>query len=262
MEKLRILIEKEEVLEIKELVEEVIEYVSNIFSKWSIVGSIMRGHADYHDLDFLILDEEVDLIDKIPNSKKIFESDQRVTIIYKNRLQVDFFISPRESWELGRIAWGYGKANLHLRRIAKDKGCKLNQYVLQCGQKFYHKLEDVERILDYPLPEYLKKDVHSLEHVDEESIELEEDNPGKYVFNLNEDEYNLLIKYEVDIQKLKRLEDELIRYMGRREYKEWLKEGIVRNIISEGIGRFHFRGWKLTKFIIDEIRKVVEFEEV
>lgn len=152
----------------KALAHEVLSIVKRLFTKFSIVGSIMRGHPEYHDLDFLITYQEKDKVYEIPDSEVIFESGQRISIIYKDKLQVDFFLSPIKSWELGRVAWGYGKANLHLRSLAKKKGCKLNQYHLKCGDEKWYKLRDIERILDVDLPDYLKQDVRDFDHVDEE----------------------------------------------------------------------------------------------
>lgn len=142
---------------------EVVEEVRKLFDKWSIVGSVLRGHKTFHDLDFLITVEEAEKVADIPNSEVIFISEQRISILYKDIFQVDFFIVPKKSWELGMIAWGYGKANIHLRAKAKEKGCKLNQYELECKGKKYYKIEDVERILEYTLPDYLKTGMQKFE---------------------------------------------------------------------------------------------------
>lgn len=150
---------------LKKLAEEVVEHVYKLFSKWSIVGSIMRGHPDFHDLDFLILKKEAGRVKKIPDSVVLEEGELRITIEYKKLLQVDFFLTTEQSWEAARIAWGYGKANLNLRKIAKEQGCKLNQDGLECKGKWYYTIDEIEEILGVDLPDYLKVDRHSIEEL-------------------------------------------------------------------------------------------------
>jgi hypothetical protein len=77
---------------------------------------------------------------------------------------VDFFLVHDErAWELARVAWGYGKANIRLRAIAREKGCKLSQYEFVCQGKNFWTIDDLEKILGVKLPGYLKVDKHNLD---------------------------------------------------------------------------------------------------
>lgn len=180
---------------------EIKEHVRKLFKKWSIVGSILRGHKEFHDVDFLITADEAEKVADIPDSEVIFISEQRISIMYKDVMQVDFFVVPARSWELGMIAWGYGKANIHLRAKAKTKGCKLNQYELRCNGKRYYRIDDVEKILQVELPSYLKKELQDLE--------VEEGN-NDVVDKIYEDVVKFGLEDELELAQDKGVIDELV----------------------------------------------------
>lgn len=98
------------------------------------LGSLRRMVVTVGDLDFSVASKNpqdvVDYIIKIPGVAKVIEKGQtKATLVLFSGLHVDFLISQPESYgALLQHFTGSKQHNIHLRKLAEDKGLSLSEY--------------------------------------------------------------------------------------------------------------------------------------
>lgn len=107
--------------------------------RWEIAGSFRRGQETIGDLDFLIhASPRGEAMDAILQYAPIAHTDsrgnERVTVHLQSGLQVDFrFFEPKSFGSAMLYFTGSKAHNIAIRRIAQDRGWKLNEYGLFHG---------------------------------------------------------------------------------------------------------------------------------
>jgi DNA polymerase (family 10) len=107
----------------------------------TVAGSYRRERPTVGDLDVLVASSAPDaVVDAFCTQDDvagvIARGRTRAAVELRGGLHVDLRVVPRESWGAALIYFTGSKAhNLHLRRIARDRGLKLNEYGLFRGTK-------------------------------------------------------------------------------------------------------------------------------
>ena len=112
--------------EIKILLKPVVE-------KIELVGSASRLHEVVNDLDIVAIPKKD--VKKYLESKGIeasFGAEKAVNFIYKN-IPVNIWLVPKESFGAAVLHFSSGKAIIQIKRLAIQKGLKLNRYGLFKG---------------------------------------------------------------------------------------------------------------------------------
>lgn len=125
-----------EALEISEMITDALEEQRDI-KKMEIAGSIRRRKETIGDIDILVTaDPEkweyiADFFTSLESVKNVFaegETKSSIEVEYHDR-QVDLRIIEKESWGAALLYFtGSKEHNIHLRKIAKDKGFKISEY--------------------------------------------------------------------------------------------------------------------------------------
>ncbi len=128
--------------EAKEYVEDILEYLSQLELKHLVVaGSFRRKKETVGDLDILATADDFSQVIKhfvkYPKIKEVISAGStRSTVILQNDLQVDLRSVEDESFGSALNYFTGSKAhNIELRKIAIERGYKLNEYGLFKGKK-------------------------------------------------------------------------------------------------------------------------------
>jgi DNA polymerase (family X) len=122
----------------KKLIKEIKPYCYKI----ALVGSMWREHPTVGDLDILVVPRGSGSANELKQIKQ-FEG-----------MQINIFTTTTDSWGASIIHWSLGRAIVHLKKSAKEKGLKLNRYGLWDGSKKIagRNPEDIYKQLGKPLP--------------------------------------------------------------------------------------------------------------
>lgn len=107
-----------------------------------IAGSYRRRQETVGDIDILVICKDCNsVMDKFLNYKEnarlLAKGETRSSVILKSGIQVDLRTLPRESYGAALLYFTGSKAhNILLRRIAKQKNWKLNEYGIFEGEKY------------------------------------------------------------------------------------------------------------------------------
>ncbi len=99
-------------------------------------GSLRRKKSTIGDIDILVLTTNpVRVVDAFTNMKDVKDilakGETKATVVLKSGIQVDVRLLPKESYGAGLLYFtGNKNYNIYLRRIAIEKGYKLNEYGL------------------------------------------------------------------------------------------------------------------------------------
>ena len=106
-----------------------------------IAGSFRRMRETVGDIDILVAAEEgsgvMDRFTAYEEVRDVLASGPtRGSVVLKSGIQVDVRVIPRQSWGAALVYFTGSKAhNIAIRRIAQDKGLKLNEYGVFKGDK-------------------------------------------------------------------------------------------------------------------------------
>ena len=106
-----------------------------------IAGSFRRMRETVGDIDILVAAEEgsgaMDRFTGYEEVKDVLASGPtRGSVVLKSGIQVDVRVIPKQSWGAALVYFTGSKAhNIAIRRIAQDKGLKLNEYGVFKGDK-------------------------------------------------------------------------------------------------------------------------------
>ena len=106
-----------------------------------IAGSFRRMRETVGDIDILVAAEEGSgVMDRFTGYEEVRDvlasGPTRGSVVLKSGIQVDVRVIPRQSWGAALVYFTGSKAhNIAIRRIAQDKGLKLNEYGVFKGDK-------------------------------------------------------------------------------------------------------------------------------
>jgi DNA polymerase (family X) len=123
-----------------------------------VAGSFRRCRETIGDLDVIAVAEDFEpcmkQLKSFPDVAEVIGSGEtKTTVVLKSRLQVDLRVVPPASFGAALLYFTGSKAhNIHLRRIAQDRGLLLNEYGLFRGKKMVagKTEEEVYRALGLP----------------------------------------------------------------------------------------------------------------
>ncbi len=129
--------------EARQIATPLVDYLKNYerVGKVTVAGSYRRWNATVGDLDIVVVHEKgkefIDYFGKYENIDKVVSKGKtRSTILLKSGLQVDLRVVPEKSYGAALLYFtGSRPHTLSLRKIAMDKGYKLNEYGLFKGEK-------------------------------------------------------------------------------------------------------------------------------
>ncbi|KJJ83627.1 phosphotransferase domain-containing protein [Candidatus Omnitrophus magneticus] len=120
----------------EKLADELIAYLSEsyYFEKLEKAGSLRRGQETIGDIDILAVtsnvEEAVDYFTRYRGAQQILSKGRlMVSIILKEGIQADLRLIEKSSFGAGLVYFTGSKShNIKLRKIAKNKGLKVNEY--------------------------------------------------------------------------------------------------------------------------------------
>lgn len=126
--------------------------------KISVAGSVRRKKPDIGDVDILVVSDEpkkvTDVFINLPQVIKVWGvGDTKASVVLRDGFDVDLRIVPEESYGAAmQYFTGSKEHNIRLRKIAQEKGLKLNEYGLFKGPKMIagKTEEDIYRALGQP----------------------------------------------------------------------------------------------------------------
>jgi DNA polymerase (family X) len=160
--------------EASEFAESIVRYLKDLESidRWEVAGSFRRRKETIGDLDILVsaIDREQagkEILDFEEIEHVIGEGKEKISVTLKAGLQVDFRFFTERSFGAALLYFTGSKShNIALRKIARKKGWKLNEYGMFSGEKLLagKSEEDIYSRLgcDYIPPE-LREDNGELE---------------------------------------------------------------------------------------------------
>jgi DNA polymerase (family X) len=165
-----------EALEISETVINELRKIPGIL-KTEVAGSLRRGRETIGDIDILIAARDEDrkkiirkFVETESISKVLAEGDTKASIFVENfRRQIDVRIVKEHEWGAAlQYFTGSKSHNIHLRKIAIEKGLKINEYGIfevQSGLKIAGKDEaEIYRTLDLDfIPAEMREDNGEIE---------------------------------------------------------------------------------------------------
>lgn len=107
-----------------------------------IAGSFRRKQETIGDIDILVTcNNSTSVMDKFINydevDKVISKGESRSSVVLKSGIQVDLKVVPQKSYGAALNYFTGSKAhNIHLRKLAKQKGWKINEYGIFDGDKY------------------------------------------------------------------------------------------------------------------------------
>jgi len=137
-----------------------------------IAGSYRRGRDTVGDLDVLVCARSAagvfSALKRYPDLRTLTaEGSTKATGVLRNGLQVDVRVVPQESFGAAlHYFTGSRDHNIHVRRRAQERGCKLSEYGLFRGRKRIAGAteEELFRALDLPwIPPELREDRGEIE---------------------------------------------------------------------------------------------------
>ncbi len=263
-------------LEIGEQILKWIKEIPNV-KKVELAGSLRRKKETIGDFDVLLTCDEKDrksVIDSITISafakKVILKGNTKISIIHKNSdRQIDFRIVNEDEWGAAlQYFTGSKEHNIHLRKIAKDKGYKISEYGIystDTEKKIAGKTEEeIYSTLGFQfIPPEMREDLGEIElaskHLIPKIIQFEDLKGDLQIHTLDSDGVNTLeeivnhikshFSYEyiviTDHSKSLRIangmdEDkilkqiEAIQLMNKKLGEEFVKSGIEVEILKNG----------------------------
>jgi DNA polymerase/3'-5' exonuclease PolX len=130
--------------------------------KWEITGSYRRKKYPCNDVDLLVILNTNPIFRESKNLHVIRNGDQRTKLILradsKSRfIPLDIFYTEPEWWPFSLLHFTGSKVfNIHVRKAAKSKGYKLNEYGLYKGGKKVSGLKTEKQILMKVIGKYYK----------------------------------------------------------------------------------------------------------
>lgn len=128
-----------------------------------IAGSYRRRMETIGDIDILVTcDNNLGIMDKFVNYDNVDETlskgETRSSVILKSGIQVDIRVVPKKSYGAALLYFTGSKShNIHIRKIAKQNGWKVNEYGIFEGDNFIagvNEEEIYEKLgLSYIVPE-------------------------------------------------------------------------------------------------------------
>lgn len=110
--------------------------------KIEIAGSYRRRQETIGDIDILVIcDESKEVMNKFVNyedvQKVLSKGETRSSIVLKSGIQVDIRVVPQKSYGAALHYFTGSKAhNVAIRKLAKDRGWKVNEYGIFEGENF------------------------------------------------------------------------------------------------------------------------------
>ncbi len=114
------------------LSKKIVELIKPYSKRIKIVGSIRRKEPSPRDIDIVLIPKDKIKIKKLLSEKgKFLEGGDKKEIYRIKGVKVELYYTTPESWGACLLAYSSRKgAGIGLRKIAKEKGYKLNQYGL------------------------------------------------------------------------------------------------------------------------------------
>ncbi len=148
-------------------------------SQVELAGSCRRGKETVGDLDILCVAEDgagvIDAFTGFDEVKRVLaKGSTKGSVILKNNLQVDLRVVEGKSYGAALQYFTGSKAhNVHLRRIARQRGIKINEYGVFRGEKRIggENEEDIYEALDMVwIPPVLREDRGEIEKAAEKRL--------------------------------------------------------------------------------------------
>ncbi|MEE9180251.1 MAG: DNA polymerase/3'-5' exonuclease PolX [Vicinamibacteria bacterium] len=160
-----------EVLPLAYFIEQCLRELDGV-DKVTVAGSVLRRKETVGDVDVLVVsrhaDRVMDFFVTMPEVTHVHgKGPTKSSVRLENGLDVDLRVVPAKSFGAALNYFTGSKAhNVHLRRIAQERGLKLNEYGLFKGTKAVagKTEEDLYRALDLPfIPPELREDRGEIE---------------------------------------------------------------------------------------------------